>query len=196
VIYHWMVPHDLTGLVEATGGREASEARLDYLFEKLDDLYDGEHFAACNEPGFGVPWSYNYVGRPDKTSQVVHRILTEVYSTGMEGVPGNDDLGAMGSWYAFACLGLYPLIPGYGGFAINTPVFEDITLHLPGGDVKITGGSRDFAYIDSMTVNGKKYDNPWVDWKDICNGAVIEYTTTDKLGNGWGKDADLPSFAL
>ena len=196
VIYHWMVPQDLNGLCDATGGKEASEERLDFLFEKLDDLYDGEHFAACNEPSFAIPWTYNWVGRPDKSSQVVHRILTEVYSTGMDGVPGNDDLGAMGSWYTFACLGMYPVIPGYGGFALNTPVFEDITIHLEGGDVRIKGGSDDFAYIKTMTVDGAPWSEAWLPYDMIKDGAEIVYTTTPELGeSNFGTTVLPPSFS-
>ena len=36
----------------------------------------------------------------------------------------------MGAWYVFACIGLYPEIPGIGGFTINTPIFESVTLNL------------------------------------------------------------------
>jgi len=175
VIYHWMVPHDMPKLIELTGGTDASEKRLDFLFEKLDDLYDGEHFAACNEPGFGVPWSYNWTNAPQKTCSVVNRILNEVYSTGIDGVPGNDDLGAMGSWYTFACLGLYPYISGVGGFATHCPIFEEIVLHLPGGDVLISGGDNSQTYHSKILVNGRPVQNHWIDWEQICNGGKIEF---------------------
>ena len=31
----------------------------------------------------------------------------------------------MGAWYVFASLGLYPLIPGVGGFSTNIPQFME-----------------------------------------------------------------------
>lgn len=174
-IYHWMIPHDIEALVEATGGNEAATARLDSLFVRLDDLYDGDYFAACNEPGFGVPWTYDFTGHPEKTCEVVNRILTEVYSTGMDGVPGNDDLGAMGSWYTFACLGLYPYIPGKGGFALHTPIFEKVVLHLPGGDLTLLGGCESQDYSSDITLNGKKVEGSWIDWDDVKDGGILKW---------------------
>ena len=174
-IYHWMIPHDIAAVIDSTGGKAASEARLDSLFVRLDDLYDGDYFAACNEPGFGVPWTYNWTDAPWKTSQVVNRILTEVYSTGMEGIPGNDDLGAMGSWYVFACLGLYPYVPGVAGFTVHTPIFEKITLRLPGGQVRILGGSEAQDGHAVLSVNGKPLEGTWVDWETLRKGATLRY---------------------
>jgi len=173
--YHWMVPHDIDKLVELTGGNEASEARLDTLFTELKGLYDSEYFAACNEPCFCVPWSYNYCGRPDKTCKTINRILTEVYTTGLDGVPGNDDLGAMGSWYTFACCGIYPYKPGVGGFAIHTPIFEKITFHLPGGDFIIEGGSDNQPWHNKITLNGVPVVGNWVDFDDVRNGGILKF---------------------
>ncbi len=173
--YHWMVPHDIDKLVELTGGVEASEARLDTLFTELKGLYDSEYFAACNEPCFCVPWSYNYCGRPDKTCRTVNRILTEVYSTGLDGVPGNDDLGAMGSWYTFACSGIFPYKPGVGGFALHTPIFEKITYHLPCGDFVIEGGSEDQRWHNDISLDGIPVEKNWIDFDDIKNGATLRF---------------------
>ena len=52
-----------------------------------------------------------------------------------DGLPGNDDLGTMGAWYVFASVGLYPLIPGVGGFSINIPQFNSIDISLPNGNI-------------------------------------------------------------
>ena len=53
-----------------------------------------------------------------------------MYSSNENGLPGNDDLGTMGAWYVFASVGLYPLIPGVGGFSLNIPQFESIDIKL------------------------------------------------------------------
>ena len=67
-------------------------------------------------------WTYNWIGKPYKTQAVIRRIIKEQYTNRDNGLPGNDDLGAMGGWYVFANLGMYPMIPGVAGFAINGPV--------------------------------------------------------------------------
>ena len=129
--YFWMVPYDLQGLIDSIGGKEAAEKRLDEMFRRLDASYGDEWFASGNEPSFQIPWIYNWAGAPYKAQQVIRRILNEQYSSRVNGLPGNDDLGSMGAWYVFASIGLFPEIPGVGGFSVNSPVFRKIVLHLP-----------------------------------------------------------------
>ena len=121
--YFWMVPYDIAGLVEIIGGKEKAEKRLDEFFTRLDAGYNDAWFASGNEPSFHIPWIYNWIGRPYKTQEIINRVLNEQYSSKIDGLPGNDDLGTMGAWYVFACIGLYPEIPGVGGFTVNTPIF-------------------------------------------------------------------------
>lgn len=192
--YFWMVPYNLGGLIETMGGRAAAEKRLDEFFVRLDASYNDEWFASGNEPSFQIPWVYNWVGRPDKTSQTVNRILNEQYSSAPDGLPGNDDLGTMGSWYVFACTGLYPMIPGVGGFTLNTPIFPKVTIHLKYGDITITGGSEKQIYTAGLKLDGKPYDSTWIDWDDLCTGAALEYTTTSKPGANWGRSKMPPSY--
>ena len=82
---------------------------------------------------FHIPWIYNWVGTPYKAQEIINRVLNEQYSSKIDGLPGNDDLGTMGAWYVFACIGLYPEIPGVGGFTVNTPIFSSVKVHLKKG---------------------------------------------------------------
>ena len=135
--YFWMVPYDIAGLVEIIGGKEKAEKRLDEFFTRLDAGYNDAWFASGNEPSFHIPWIYNWIGRPYKTQEIINRVLNEQYSSKIDGLPGNDDLGTMGAWYVFACIGLYPEIPGVGGFTVNTPIFSSVKVHLKKGDIVI-----------------------------------------------------------
>ena len=152
--YFWMVPYDIAGLVEIIGGKEKAEKRLDEFFTRLDAGYNDAWFASGNEPSFHIPWIYNWIGRPYKTQEIINRVLNEQYSSKIDGLPGNDDLGTMGAWYVFACIGLYPEIPGVGGFTVNTPIFSSVKVHLKKGDIVIKGGSEKDIYIKSMKLNG------------------------------------------
>lgn len=192
--YFWMVPYDIAGLIEIIGGREKAEQRLDNFFMRLDANYNDAWFASGNEPSFHIPWVYNWVGCPHKTQSVVNRVLNEQYSSKIDGLPGNDDLGTMGAWYVFACIGLYPEIPGIGGFAINTPIFSSVKMHLKNGDITIKGGSEKNIYIKSLKLDGKPYDSTWIDWDKLSNGAVLEYTTSVKPDLKWGTEILPPSF--
>jgi putative alpha-1,2-mannosidase len=188
-----MVPYNLKGLIDIMGGKEAAERRLDELFRAIDASPFEDWFAGGNEPSFQIPWTYNWIGRPDKTSEIVRRILDELYFVGEGGVPGNDDMGTMGAWYVFACVGLYPMIPGVGGFTVNTPAFQKVAIHLPGGDVTIKGGPESKIYTTSLKVNGEFRDRAWIDLKEIENGGTIEYGTAAKPGS-WAKSTMPPSF--
>ncbi|GAE83909.1 GH92 family glycosyl hydrolase [Bacteroides reticulotermitis] len=192
--YFWMVPYDIAGLVEIIGGNSKAEKRLDEFFTRLDAGYNDAWFASGNEPSFHIPWIYNWIGCPYKTQAVINRVLNEQYSSKIDGLPGNDDLGTMGAWYVFACIGLYPEIPGIGGLTINTPIFPSVKVHLKEGDLVIKGGSEKNIYIKSMKLDGKPYDSTWLDWERLCKGATIEYGTSGKPDMKWGAKILPPSF--
>lgn len=192
--YFWMVPYDIAGLIDIIGGKQKAEKRLDEFFQRLDANYNDAWFASGNEPSFHIPWIYNWVGRPDKTQALVNRVLNEQYSSQIDGLPGNDDLGTMGAWYVFACMGIYPEIPGIGGFTINTPVFPSIRVHLKEGDILIKGGSEKNIFIKSMKLDGKPFDNTWIDWKELSKGATLEFLTSGSPDLKWGTKVLPPSF--
>lgn len=192
--YFWMVPYNIAGLVDIIGGKEEAEKRLDDFFLRLDAGYNDAWFASGNEPSFHIPWVYNWIGRPYKAQLVINRVLNEQYSSKINGLPGNDDLGTMGAWYVFACIGLYPEIPGIGGFTVNTPIFSSVKVHTAKGDIVIKGGSEKNIYINSMKLDGKLYESTWIDWEQLYNGATIEYSTSSKPNKQWGVKVVPPSF--
>jgi len=175
--YFWMVPYDLETLIDTIGGKNVAEARLDTLFERLDASYDEDWFAAGNEPDFQVPWIYNWTDSPEKTNKVIQRIFNKMYDSSPAGLPGNDDLGTMGAWYVFASVGLYPMVPGVGGFSVNIPRFSKISVQLPKGELIISGGSKQASKIRSLKINRKKHDPLWINWKELQNGAEIQVNT-------------------
>ena len=192
--YFWMIPHNLRGLIKTMGGKNAAEARLDSFFSKLNASYKQEWFAAGNEPDFQVPWIYNWTSAPYKTSEVVRRIIKERYTNSRSGLPGNDDLGAMGAFYVFANVGLFPEIPGYAGFSINSPSFLRVEIRLKKGTVSITGGSESKPYIQSLHLNGKTYNNTWLPWETINKGVELHFELGEQPNKSWGVSSAPPSF--
>lgn len=192
--YFWMVPYNLEKLIDTIGGKKVAEKRLDTLFKRLDASYEEDWFAAGNEPDFQVPWVYNWTGKPYKTSEVIHRIFNEIYNSTPSGLPGNDDLGSMGAWYVFASIGLYPMIPGEGGFSINTPQFEEVNIRLPKGNLVISGGGNNKIYIQSLRLNGKPYKNTWLDWNIIEKGGKMEFKTSSRINKKWGTTITPPNY--
>jgi len=194
--YFWMVPFNLKGLIDKIGGKKAAEKRLDSLFVRIDANYGQEWFASGNEPSFGIPWVYNWAGTPYKTQAVVHRIIKNAYHDGPDGLPGNDDLGAMGAYYVFCSIGLYPEIPGVGGFAVNSPFYADIKIHLPDGLLEIKGGSSDKPYIHHLKINGKPYNSTWIPLDSLTGNTQLSFDLGSKPDKNWGVNGHPipPSF--
>ena len=192
--YFWMVPHNLRGLINIMGGDKIAEKRLDSFFTKINASYNQEWFAAGNEPDFQVPWIYNWVGKPVKTQQLVKRIIKEQYSNQPSGLPGNDDLGAMGAWYVFANIGLYPVVPAVAGFSINSPSFPQIDIHLAKGVLHITGGGENNAYIHSLQLHGKPYNSTWLPLEQVEKGGELAFTLSGDSMQDWALEDTPPSF--
>ena len=193
--YFWMVPYNLKGLINKIGGNEFAEKRLDTLFTRLDAKYEDDWFAAGNEPDFQVPWIYNWINKPNKTSQTISRILNEQYNSSVSGLPGNDDLGTMGAWYVFASVGLYPMIPGVGGFSVNIPAFENISINLPNNKIlKINKTGPENFFIKSLSFNDEAHNSTWINWNMIRDGGFLSFEIANNNQSNWGVNEPPPSF--
>ena len=192
--YFWMVPHNLSSLIDTIGGNDFAEKRLDSLFTRLDADYHQDWFAAGNEPDFQVPWIYNWIKKEQKTNDVINRIIDEMYSSEEDGLPGNDDLGTMGAWYVFASLGLYPLIPGVGGFSTNIPQFLESKVTLGNGNIlNISKDDANGKFLNKMELNKVPLESSWVSWSKIKFGGEMKFfTSNSSKKNNFTKEP--PSF--
>ena len=195
--YVWMVNFNLRALIDKMGGDEKAIQRLDHFFTRLNsDPFKGDTAYMGNEPCEEAPWIYDFAGVPWRTQAVVRRIQNELFTDKPNGLPGNDDGGALSSWYVLSALGLYPEIPGVAGFAIGNPLFPEATIHLENGaDIRIVGqpASTDHPYVQSLKLNGEAYEGTWIPWTALSNGAVLSFVLGDKPSD-WGKNQPPPSF--
>lgn len=166
--YSLSVPHDVPGLIEQCGGTEAFEQRLDTFFAC-------GYYNVNNEPSFLTPCLYHWIDRPDKSSDCVRQIIDAHYNDSPAGLPGNDDSGAMSSWFVFHATGLYPNA-GHDYYLIHTPLLRQTTFHLQGGNtftVKAEGLSAKNRYIQSVLLNGKEYPYSSIRHSDILGGGEL-----------------------
>ncbi|SPM38729.1 Putative alpha-1,2-mannosidase [Mycobacterium numidiamassiliense] len=198
--YVWLVPHNVAGLATALGGRQAMAARLDEFVKKLNEGPDEPYLWAGNEPGFGVPWLYNYVGQPWKTQHTVDRVRG-LFGPTPDGEPGNDDLGAMASWYVWAALGLYPITPGTPILTVSTPIFDRVVIALPGGKfIRMfapgASGPDPLRYISGLKIDGQATDHTWLPESIIQTGGELRYSLAAHADKAWGtaESAAPPSF--
>lgn len=153
--YTFFVPHDPEGLARALGGTAATFARLDALFEKLNVGIRQPHFYIGNEPQFATPFLYARLGAVERTAAVVARIRDRAFTDLPSGLPGNDDLGALSSWYVWAALGLYPDLPGKADLALAAPLFPRARVRLrDGSTLTITRGPGAGITLDGSPVTG------------------------------------------
>jgi predicted alpha-1,2-mannosidase len=161
--YTWSVPQNLQGLIAGMGGDAAAVARLDTFFQQLNAGPNQPYEWAGNEPSFGIPYVYDYAGAPYKTEAIVHKLLTSVYSDSPGGEPGNDDLGAMSSWYVWSSLGMYPETPGVPVLALSAPIFSRVQFDLPGHQTSMTApGASATTYVHGLNVDGKSWAPAWI----------------------------------
>ncbi len=178
--YSTFVPQDVAGLMAKTGGPEGFTAWLDRLF-------DGRHYDQGNEPDMLAPWLYIHAGRPDRTDERVREILARDYHTDPDGLPGNDDAGAMSAWYVWAAMGLFPNA-GQPLYYIGSPLFTRTTIHLEGGKTFVISAplaSADNIYVTGAPrLNGKRLDRAWLSHDEIAGGGVLELDMGPKPA-GW-----------
>ena len=147
--YSFFVPQDIPGLIEAYGGTAKFEAKLDEMFNSESKTTGREQadvtgligqYAHGNEPSHHMAYLYNYVGKPEKTTEKVHFILDNFYKNAPDGLIGNEDCGQMSAWYVLSAMGIYDVTPGQPKWEINKPFLDSKVsidgnkpnyLHLP-----------------------------------------------------------------
>lgn len=200
--YTWMVQHDPAGLFAAMGGRDAAERRLDTFFHDADGGWaftgsGGDKSEMDNEPSINVPYLYAYAGAPYKTQETVRAAMRALWSTEPGGIPGNDDLGAMSSWYVFSALGMYPQVPSRAELVLASPLFPRIEIDRPGGgdiSVRAQGAAADAPYVHSLAVNGRSSERSWLPASFVRDGGRLDYTLSATPDPAWGASEAPPSF--
>jgi predicted alpha-1,2-mannosidase len=173
--YTWLVPFDPAGLFARLGGRRKAAARLAHHLAQLNAGPRSEFAFLGNEPELGVPWLWDWLGRPSETQRVVREATTTLFDASVAGYVGNDDLGAMSAWHVFGALGLYPAVPGTGVLALASPLFPEATVHLAGGDLAIAATGAPAPYVRRLVVDGRRWDRPWLLFDDVAGGARLTF---------------------
>jgi predicted alpha-1,2-mannosidase len=189
--YSLYAPQDVRKLIALAGGNQTFVCRLDNMFYRL-------HFDITNEPGFLVPVLYNWAGRPDHTAEAVNALLEKAFTDQRSGLPGNDDSGAMSSWFIFQSLGFYPNA-GQDVYLVGTPSFPEAGITLASGKtLRILARNMDDEhinrYIQSATLNGAPLDTAWFRHGQIAEGGTLVFTMGSAPSN-WGTTIAPPSMS-
>jgi predicted alpha-1,2-mannosidase len=185
----WFAPHDVDGLVDLMGGREAFIQKLDSLFSISSEI-TGENssadisgligqYAHGNEPSHQTIHIYNLVGQPQKTQELVDKVLQMLYFDDPNGLSGNEDCGEMSAWFILNSMGFYSYCPGIPYYSIGRPLFDKVKINLENGKVftiRVTDNSESNKYIQSVKLNGTPLETLFFSHKDLMEGGLLEIT--------------------
>lgn len=201
--YLWMVPFDEKGLFNILGGMEKSSQRLNAFFYNPDGSLavtdsGGLHAELNNEPSIETPWLFDFLGQPWKTQEAVRRVLNTIWTNSPKGLPGNDDLGEMSSWYVWSAMGMYPEIPGRPELVLGSPLFKEIHIRRTAGDIIVSApaAERNAPYVRALKVNGESTTKTWLPESIVERGGKLEFDLDVKPDKQWGIRAEdsPPSF--
>lgn len=195
--YTWSVFHDPEGLILLMGGKEKFNQMLDSVFllpPVFDNSYYGftiheiremqvmnmGNYAHGNQPIQHAIYLYDYSGQPWKCQYWVRQVMDRLYTPTPDGYCGDEDNGQTSAWYVFSAMGFYPVCPGSGQYALGTPYFKSMKLHLENGQQVSIQSEGDGCYVDDMQMNGKKYDLNYLDLNSLRQGAQISFRLSEK----------------
>lgn len=183
--YSFFVPQDIPGLVRLMGGPQQAEAKLDGLFNaqskttgrtQADITGMIGQYAHGNEPSHHMAYLYNYIGRPWKTQRLVRTILDSLYRKGPDGLPGNEDCGQMSAWYVWSAMGFYPVTPGSPYYAVGSPLFDSLQLHLENGNtvrLRTQRNSMSDVYVKRLLINGQPVEENLITHQQLVTARDI-----------------------
>lgn len=200
--YKWQVQHDVNGLVSLMGGKKKFENSLDQLYReglgrskyefwgKFPDATGlvGQ-YSMGNEPSFHIPYLYNFADAPWKTQKRVRFLLDVWFKDNIFGIPGDEDGGGMTAFVVFSSMGFYPITPGLPVYTIGSPVFEKVTIDLPGGkEFRVVAKNCSVVnkYIQSAKMNGKALNIPTFTHEELINGGTLELELGPLPNKSWG----------
>ncbi|EJD08450.1 uncharacterized protein FOMMEDRAFT_101848 [Fomitiporia mediterranea MF3/22] len=201
--YSFFAPHSMSSIVDLMGGDDAFVNRTTHYFTK-------GYFLAGNEPSFSMPLAFHYANRPDLSALRMRSVVFDNFNTGIGGIPGNDDSGAMGALLAFHILGLYP-VPSSRQLLLNSPLVSGFIIHndLLGTSTEFTVSGFDPAsvsasppsgaklYVTNVTVNGQPHESLcWLSFEDVVGGGEIVISVDGDAASAQTRGCGVGEHAL
>lgn len=184
--YSWHVQHDVDGLVELMGGREAFVEKLDSLFSISAEIRGTGatvdvsgmigQYAHGNEPSHHVTYLYSLAGEREKAAKLIREIWQTQYLNGPDGLSGNDDCGQMSAWYIFSALGFYPVNPCGGEYVLGAAQLPKMVVHLPNGKTLTVRAHGPLDGVPSeVRFNGIPVDGVKISHETLLEGGVLAF---------------------
>ena len=193
---------DMERRIEIAGGRESFVKLLDTFFGygaedtvQPTDPFDYVPVAAGiklgrfegfnNESDTEAPFSYIYAGRQDRTCEIIRCGMKYMFTTGRGGLPGNNDTGALSSYFVFAALGIFP-VAGQNLFLIGSPTVDGAEISLANSaelKIEVVNNSDKNIYVKSVKFNGNELEDFRISADELLRGGTLKFEMSDKTKN-------------
>ena len=198
----WFVPHDIAGLAELMGGKEAAVEKLNNQFKEAQKLgftsgtshalelhpeYSRIPINYGNQPSMQTAYIFNALGRPDLAQYWSRKVIENVFS-GLDpgtGYNGDEDQGLMGSLAVLMKLGLFQINGGTENdpeYQVGNPIFNEVEIKLHpkyhSGDVfniKTNKISTKDTIFKEVRLNGSILETNTIPHSVLTSGGILEF---------------------
>ena len=192
--FNYHSSHDVPGLIEAFGSRDAFVARLEEAFalsERQKFFAPRDHHNLIpldfgNEPALATAHLFQLAGRPDRTQFWLRCVIDTIKSGNAPADTwgGDEDQGIMGAWNVLVSIGLFSATGACeqpACYQITAPLFDRITLQLnpayaTGRTLVITTSGlvvSETNYTDRVTFNGRPLSSLELTHADLTSGGDL-----------------------
>lgn len=130
-----------------------------------------------NETDMEAPYAYLYLGRPDRTAEIVRGGTRQLYKNGRNGLPGNNDSGGLSSLFVMNALGVFPAA-GQDVILLGSPSVQSASLRLASGEtlrIETDGNSEENIYPKAILWNGQRLNTPFLSVREFMRGGELRF---------------------
>lgn len=211
--YTWSVFHNINDLIALMGGKDKFILKLDSIFSmplrvntgsyhgmihEMTEMVKGNmgQYAHGNQPIQHMIYLYDHAGVPSKAQYWTREVMNRLYHPTPQGYCGDEDNGQTSAWYVMSAMGFYPATPGTTQYAMGSPLFKKITIHLENGKtfiIEAPQNSNANVYIGNATYNSKPYTKLYIDYSTFMAGGILKLDMQDNpKDNRMIQKEDLP----
>lgn len=182
----FFAPHDPKGMIALYPSEKAVEQKLDSLFTEPWRNYEADNMTGfignyChgNQPDHGVPYTYYFIGKQEKTQCILDSIMNHYYDMGKDKLAysGMDDAGEMSAWYVFNAIGLYTYSPADPEYIVTVPLFDHVKFTLGDNTQFIIVKKGNGQKITDISYDGQKIVGWFISHDLLKQGKLLTITT-------------------
>jgi putative alpha-1,2-mannosidase len=197
----WFTTHDVMGLANLMGGKQAYADKLQYAFRRAEPAnfigsYGNGYVSYGNQPGLEVAHLFNYVGYPWLTQHWVRQVKEKTFgsTSTTDGYGHHDeDQGQMGAISVLMAIGLFEVTGGgleKPIYDVTSPIFDEVRISLDrdyySGRQFVIRTHGDGEYIQGAQLDGRALENAWFRHEQLADGGALDIWLGEQPNKRWG----------